>query len=186
MKNFQFGVLPPEHTSVFFLDDDGDFPNNEQLPVIVYEHALQISNEDLAERDIEGLLADNRWHHPWRGQVQDFHHYHSTAHEVLIALKGRATLMLGGPRGTTLQLNPGDVILIPAGVAHKAEESSADFECIGAYPEDQLFDMNYGKPEERSKANENIQQLPLPEADPVYGIDGPLVFHWKLDRNQKP
>jgi uncharacterized protein YjlB len=40
--------------------------------------------------------------------------------------------------------------------------------------------MNYGKTEERSKALENIKHLPLPEADPVYSKDGPLVFHWDI------
>lgn len=180
MRNFQFGVLLPEHTAIYSFDDDGTFPNNEDLPVVVYEHALQISNEDLAEKDIEKLLTENSWHHPWRGGVQNEHHYHSTAHEVLILLTGTVTLQLGGPAGTLVPLKQGDVVIIPAGVAHRCAKASGDFECMGAYPNDQMFDMNYGYVDERSKARENIHNLALPAKDPIYGADGPLVFHWEI------
>jgi len=181
MKHFQFGVLLPEHTSVYTFDDDGTFPNNEHLPVVVYQHALQISNPDLAEKDLNEVLQQHQWHHPWRGGIQDVHHYHSTAHEVLAVISGTVKLLIGGPSGATVNMSQGDVIIIPAGVAHKCEEASADFECVGAYPLDQLFDMNYGHVDERSRARENILQVPLPAADPIYGADGPLNFHWHLD-----
>ena len=72
----------------------------------------------------------------------------------------------------------GDVIIIPAGVAHKNVGSSSDFRCVGAYPLGQSWDMNYGKPGERPQADQNITKVPLPESDPVYGIDGPLVKSW--------
>jgi uncharacterized protein YjlB len=38
--------------------------------------------------------------------------------------------------------------------------------------------MNYGKPEEIKRAKKNINKLPLPEMDPIYGKDGPLVKIW--------
>ena len=178
MKNFRSGLLLPEHTAVFLLDDDGVFPNNAQLPVVHYEHAFQISNEDDAAKEIEELLQDNNWHNPWRNGIYDYHHYHSTAHEVLICYSGKATVQLGGPSGVMVNFNTGDVLLLPAGTAHRCEKATADFKCIGAYPEGQEFDMNYGKTEERSKAADNIFHVPLPAADPVYGADGPLIFHW--------
>jgi uncharacterized protein YjlB len=180
MKHFQTGVLLPEHTSIFFLDDDGVFPNNDTLPVVIYLHAFQISNDEIAPDEIEKLLEENHWHHPWRDGIYDYHHYHSTAHEVLICYTGSASLQLGGDSGVTVEFKQGDVILLPAGIAHKCLSATADFKCIGAYPEDQLFDMNYGKTEERSKARENILKVPPPASDPVYGADGPLVFHWDL------
>lgn len=179
MKQYQAGVLLPDHTGIYYLNDDGTFPNNENLPVIFYEHAFQISNEEEAVKQIEKLLLENHWHHPWTNGIYDYHHYHSTAHEVLICCSGDARIRLGGENGITLSLKTGDVMLLPAGTAHKCEEASLDFKCIGAYPQDQMFDMCYGKPEERSKAIENIAGVPLPVSDPVYGSDGPLIFHWQ-------
>ncbi len=180
MRYFQSGVLLPEHTAILVLDDDGVFPNNPHLPVVIYEHAFQISNDDQATEEIEQLLKDNGWHNPWRGGIYDYHHYHSTAHEVLICVTGNARLRLGGPSGASVDFKTGDVIILPAGTAHVAEGHSLDFSCIGAYPDGQEFDMNYGKTEERSKAADNIFKVPLPKADPVYGSDGPLIFHWQI------
>ncbi len=180
MKQFQAGLLLPEHTEIFYLDDDGTFPNNEHLPVVKYQHAFQISNPEMGAEQVEKILQENSWHHPWRNGIYDYHHYHSTAHEVLVCYSGDALLQLGGPGGVEVSFKTGDTLILPAGTAHKCIKASSDFQCIGAYPEDQLFDMNYGKTEERSKAMEAIQKLPLPVADPVYGSDGPLVFHWEL------
>ena len=185
MKQFQAGLLLPEHTAILFLDDDGVFPNNEQLPLIKYEHAIQISNEEKGAEEIERLLEENHWHHPWRNGIYDYHHYHSSAHEVLVCYAGEAEVQMGGPAGAALEFKQGDVLILPAGTAHKCLRATLDFKCIGAYPENQLFDMNYGKTEERSKAIEQIFKLPLPMADPIYGSDGPLVFHWQLDAAQR-
>jgi uncharacterized protein YjlB len=185
MKQFQAGLLLPEHTAILFLEDDGLFPNNEHLPLIKYEHAFQISNEQMGAEEIEKLLEENSWHHPWRNGIYDYHHYHSTAHEVLVCYSGNSELQMGGPGGVLLEFKQGDVLILPAGTAHKCIQATADFKCIGAYPQDQLFDMNYGKIEERSKAMEHILNVPLPEADPVYGADGPLVFHWQLQQAKR-
>lgn len=181
MRHFQFGTLLPEQTGIYFLDDDGVFPNNEYLPVVVYEHAFQVSNEEDAADGLEKLLEGNHWHHPWRNGIYDYHHYHSTAHEVLLCYAGSATVQLGGPMGVVLEFRQGDVWILPAGTAHMCLAASGDFKCIGAYPEDQMFDINYGKPEERSKAMEQIEHLPHPKSDPVYGPEGPLAFHWHED-----
>src|SRR5690606_5793301 len=99
------------------------------------------------------------WHHPWTNGIYDYHHYHSTAHEVLVCYSGDAALKIGGESGVTLRFNTGDVLLLPAGTAHKCEKATLDFKCIGAYPEHQMFDMCYGKAEERSKAMENIARV---------------------------
>ena len=87
--------------------------------------------------------------------------------------------MLGGDRGTVYKLAKGDVLIIPAGVAHKSVEYTADFVCVGAYPEGKEYDINYGEPGEHPGVDENIQQVPVPETDPVYGNEGPLHDYWK-------
>jgi uncharacterized protein YjlB len=38
--------------------------------------------------------------------------------------------------------------------------------------------MNYGKPGERPRVDENISRLALPSTDPVFGKTGPLLDHW--------
>lgn len=136
--------------------------------------------QEEAATAVERVLAENKWHHFWRDGIYDYHHFHSTAHEVLVACSGSAEVMLGGPSGVEVRFQQGDVLILPAGTAHKCIEATDDFMCVGAYPLDQLFDMCYGKIEERSKEMENIQNVPLPVADPVYGKDGPLTFHWNL------
>lgn len=160
------------------LKDDGTFPNNATLPLIIYTGALDLSKEDAASQ-MEQVLHQHRWGNSWRNGIYTYHHYHSVAHEVLGIYQGQVRLQLGGPEGITTTVRAGDVIVIPAGVAHKNLEASDDFACIGAYPPGQNFDMNYGKADERPRADENIAQVPLPDTDPLYGNEGPLMKYWK-------
>ena len=161
------------------LTDDGTFPNNEKLPLIVFKYAIAIPPDNPAGA-IEKIFRSNGWGGSWRNGIYPYHHYHSTAHEVLGIYGGTITVQLGGPRGIIIEGQSGDVIIIPAGVAHKNLGSSSDFRCVGAYPPGQSWDMNYGKPGERPKADQNIANVPLPDTDPVYGSDGPLVKSWRV------
>jgi uncharacterized protein YjlB len=77
-----------------------------------------------------------------------------------------------------LSVQAGDVVIIPAGVAHKNLGSSGDFRVVGAYPHGQSPDMQYGKSGERPSADEAIAATSLPKADPVYGVSGLLIKHW--------
>jgi len=159
------------------LKDDGVVPNNARLPLLVYQAALKLPVQDGASV-IEQLLETNKWGGAWRDGIYPYHHYHSTAHEILAVFGGSATVQLGGERGILQKLNVGDVIIIPAGVAHKRLEESFDFGVVGAYPEGQDWDICYAKAEERPKADRNIASVPLPQADPIYGITGPLMERW--------
>jgi uncharacterized protein YjlB len=76
-------------------------------------------------------------------------------------------------------LRAGDVVVIPAGVAHCNEGQSKDFRAIGAYPRGTDMDMNYGEPRDRPRADRNISIVPLPAQDPVYGAGGPLIEIWQ-------
>jgi uncharacterized protein YjlB len=163
------------------LTDDGTFPNNPKLPLMVYKSAIAFSSENPAAT-VESTFRKNGWGGSWRNGIYAFHHYHSTAHEVLGIYSGSVTVQLGGPNGIVIDAQKGDVIIIPAGVAHKNLSSTADFGCVGAYPPDQSWDMNYGKPAERPKADQNIANVPLPATDPVYGENGPLVKNWDITK----
>jgi len=160
------------------LKDDGTFPNNEKLPLLIYKQAISLNKNDPAST-IEKYFHINRWGGSWRNGIYGFHHYHSTAHEALGIYKGNIKVQLGGPKGIIVDAEAGDVIIIPAGVAHKNLGSSADFGVVGAYPKGQSWDMNYGKDGERPEADKNIREVPLPETDPVYGNPGPITEMWK-------
>lgn len=160
------------------LKDDGVFPNNERLPLLIYQGALDLENQINPASAIENLLHSNQWGGAWRNGIYPYHHYHSTAHEVLCVYQGEAKVQLGGEEGVIQAIVPGDVIIIPAGVAHKNLSASGDFRVVGAYPFGQNWDMNYGKLEERPQADENIVSVPLPQADPIFGTDGLLTEHW--------
>lgn len=169
-------VLNPEKVLVEQLKDDGTFPNNPDLPLLVYRSILP---EGTTTDEIEGLIRSHGWGNDWRNGIFSYHYYHSTAHELLLVYAGVAEVQLGGPKGILQKIHPGDAILLPAGTAHKKLRGSADFACIGAYPPGQIFDMNYGKTDERPRADENIRQVALPDTDPVYGEKGPLLKHWR-------
>lgn len=126
----------------------------------------------------ESRFRRNAWHGSWRGGLYKFHHYHSTAHEALGVFRGQVSVRLGGPGGLLVALSAGDVLVLPAGVSHKNERQSAGFRVLGAYPEGTTWDMQYGKPGERPKADARIGQVPLPKADPLFGPDGPLPTAW--------
>ena len=160
--------------------DDGRFPNNEKLPLVLYQNAVKLLQQDPAAT-FEEVFHANEWGSSWRNGIYSYHHYHSTAHEVLGISRGKASVRLGGDNhGKTFEVRAGDVIIIPAGVAHKNLGSSSDFQVVGAYPKGQKWDMNYGKPGERPQADRNIVQVPLPKTDPVYGQDRQLAKYWHL------
>jgi uncharacterized protein YjlB len=174
-------LIQPPHISTPLIKANGLFPNNPKLPLVFYKGALILPADDPAGA-IEELLEANGWGGTWRNGIYDYHHYHSTAHEVLLVYGGSATVQFGGEGRVVQNLDRGDVVILPAGVAHKNAESTGDFAVVGAYPKGQEWDMCYGKPGERPRTDNNIEGVPLPEADPVYGFAGPLVEAWRSGR----
>ncbi len=129
------------------LRDNGKFPNN-FLPVLLYKGVLYIPSLFPA-RNVKNLFESNRWSNSWDSGIFTYHHYHSTTHEVLGVYRGETTLLLGGDDGVRVKIEQGDVLVIPAGVAHKNLGEVHDVGCIGAYPNGMDYDMNYGKTGER-------------------------------------
>jgi len=160
------------------LQDDGTFPNNSRLPLLLRRGAFRFQGKG-SPILIEATFAENKWTGSWRNGIYPIHHYHSTAHEVLGVYAGNARVQFGGENGPILTVSAGDVVVIPAGVAHKNIQSSFDFRVVGAYPEGQTWDMNYGKEGERPDADRNIKNVPDPKTDPVSGRNGPLMEAWK-------
>jgi len=155
----------------------GDWvPNNQQLPMILYRSAFPGQPRDPAAQ-CEQLFRHNGWPPEWRNGVYPFHHYHSTAHEVLGFAAGTARLLLGGPDGQEVDVTPGDCVLLPAGTGHRCLEASADFLVVGAYPPGQKWDLCRSA----LSAPEIAEMLtvPFPKSDPVLGTDGPLCSLWR-------
>jgi uncharacterized protein YjlB len=167
-------MQPPE---TFALVDDGSFPNS-RFPALLYRAA--ISGRDLGPA-FENLFGRNGWTGSWRNGLYTFHHYHSTAHEVLGIHRGSVKVMLGGEKGRIVSLSAGDVVVIPAGVAHRNVEASSDYGVVGAYPTGTSPDLQYGKPGERPATDRTIASLATP-SDPVSGAGGSLPGIWAKAR----
>ena len=156
--------------------DDGHVPNNALLPLLLYRGALASGSD--AAADCEALFAGNGWGAAWRNGIYAHHHFHSTVHEVLGIVTGSVHVRLGGERGTTVELRAGDVVVIPAGVAHKNEGASPNLLVVGAYPGGKSPDMCRPGAQECERARRSIRQVGLPSRDPVYGEPGPLLERW--------
>ena len=160
------------------LGDDGVIPYNGKLPLILYRHALALGGLSREpERAFAALFNSNGWRGTWVDGIYDFHHYHSTAHEVLGIAAGSAKVQLGGPSGLVRDLDAGDAVVIPAGVGHCLIAGN-DLVVVGAYPEGQDWDLCRATEADRSKALENIPWVPLPKLDPVFGPEGPVLARW--------
>jgi uncharacterized protein YjlB len=164
--------VTPSPESVVF-SDDGAIPNS-PLPVLVYTGV----EEGRSAASCERLFAANGWLGAWRNGVYPFHHFHSTAHEVLGVVAGSARLMLGGPSGREFFVEPGNVLVLPAGTGHCRLSADADFLVVGAYPDGMSWDVCRGDPAEHDAAVERIRRVPLPSQDPVGGADGALCTAW--------
>ena len=161
-----------------FLRQNGWVPNNERLPVLFYRTALKPEGTDPAAI-FESAFSRNGWPPQWRNGIYPFHHYHSTAHEVLGIAQGRTRVMLGGENGRQIEAHAGDVLVLPAGTGHCKLEATSDLLVVGAYPPDQHWDIC--RTGLSAAALEKMKQLLFPKQDPVGGSGGPLVAHWHVD-----
>lgn len=148
-------------------------PNNPRLPVLIYRRVREISGA----ASIEAMFERNGWPAQWRGQIFDFHHYHTNTHEVLGVASGSAQLMLGGPDGVDVTVRTGDVLVLPAGTGHCRLGNTEDFLVVGGYPPGHTFDLWREAATESAAAR--MGSLPLPAADPVEGDGGPLIELWR-------
>ena len=99
-------MVQPE-THVF---EDGRGIPNSRLPVLIY-HDVQEARE---APECEVLFDRNGWRGAWLDGIFSFHHFHSTAHEVLGIVAGSGAVILGGPDGRRFEIRRGDVFVLPA------------------------------------------------------------------------
>ncbi|MBT8333757.1 MAG: hypothetical protein HKP41_23755 [Desulfobacterales bacterium] len=170
-------IFPEQQIISRLITENGGFPNNRYLPLIIIKQA--VSGDLISPENFEKQFNLNSWPAAWRNGLYNYHHYHSTAHEVLGVYSGWVQARFGGPGGDILKAEAGDVIIIPAGVSHCNKGQSQDFMAVGAYPAGQSWDMKYGKLGERPAADHNISNVTGPKSDPLFGVQGPLMRLWQ-------
>jgi uncharacterized protein YjlB len=94
--------------------------------VLIYIKAIAVQGNDPAAL-FENTFSANGCPPQWRYGVYDFQHNHTDGHEVLGIASGYARLMHGGPDGRVLEVNSGDILLLPAGTGHCNVDCSDDF-----------------------------------------------------------
>lgn len=147
----------------------------QQKPLLIYHAALPSSDASAIESHLQSIgVVDPAW----RYTMYSTSHFHSTSHEVLCVTSGKAKLCFGhedNPERVELVVEKGDVIVVPAGVAHRLlEDLAGGFEIVGSYPKGKSWDMCYGKKGEEEKVK-CIKELGWFRMDPIYGEEGPVL-----------
>ena len=155
---------------------DGGVPNN-ALPVLIYHRVIPPDTIDNAEY-LEHLFRTNGWPPQWRYPVYTFTHFHSNTHEVLGVYAGSAKLQLGGEHGKIIEVNVGDVLLLPAGIGHKQISADEDFMLVGAYPPDMKADLCHDELPQLAARTKAVNAVPLPATDPVTGHTEGSMLVW--------
>ncbi|KAK5109638.1 hypothetical protein LTR62_006875 [Meristemomyces frigidus] len=144
-------------------------------PLLIYRSAFTAPSASGIEAHLNkiGVVKPQ-----WRYTMYSTSHFHSTSHEVLGIANGTAELCFGhedNPQCVRETVRKGDVIVVPAGVAHRLlRDIDGGFEMVGCYPPGYNWDMCYGRFGEEKKV-EKIKEIPWFERDPVYGDEGPAL-----------
>jgi uncharacterized protein YjlB len=163
------------HVQSLDLSDDGRSMGS-PYPALLYRDVFPSSRTDTSDRGsspeelarrFESLFEANDWPPAWRAGLYTVPHYHAAAHEVLGVFRGWAKAWLGGEAGVLVTLRAGDVLLLPAGVAHENRGDSGDFCAVGAYPRGMRVDMRYERDRQADAAR--LERVPPPATDPVFG-----------------
>ncbi|OAX82122.1 hypothetical protein ACJ72_03526 [Emergomyces africanus] len=175
----------------FYLQPTTYSPNS-PLPVLLYRNVLPRPHS--ASTTIEFLERNKKWekrgifgHHPTP-------HFHPNTHECYGIFQGSSTLRIGRGKydshssGILVPVTAGDVIVIPAGITHSCVESFDDYHYVGVYPKNAPHWRNeFGKcPIDLAAMRKMTAAVGMPETDPVYGTEGPLMYFWPMATVQAP
>ena len=137
----QFSMINPLaqlRISKHFIKAHSGFPNTSvhpKRPLLIYHSCFASSTSpNEIERHLRSVgVVEPQWRFPMYRQ----HHYHSTTNEVLCVAGGSARLCFGGgenPERVEVEVEKGDVMVVPAGVAHAMLDDHGGFSMIGSYP----------------------------------------------------
>jgi uncharacterized protein YjlB len=129
---------PPDPETYYLTSSTQHVPNS-ILPVLIYRSCLTTS---LTPLSVCSTIEPNAWQKGGIFKHYGAHHYHSVTHECYAVFKGGSKLLLGrGPldaateHDLVVEVEAGDAIVLPAGVAHCSLESWGEYEYVGLYPE---------------------------------------------------
>jgi uncharacterized protein YjlB len=72
------------------------------------------------------------------------------------------------------------MIILPAGVGHYSVDNSVEYQFVGGYPNGAEWNLKFSlKKEDSPSILAEIENIPIPQKDPLFGIDGPLSTYWK-------
>lgn len=169
-------TLPNNKQQAFrlFMKSDGVFHNNLRYPTILVKNAVTNKSQDECEQMI---VRGNSWTSPWVWGIFPFHHYHSTAWELLVCVRGAADVQLGGQEGPVVAVEKNDLVLIPPGVAHKQLSSSGGFTLLGSYPMRGCSGSVDTLRESPTKQQvDNIEACIAPATEPILGLNLEVFF----------
>lgn len=151
------------------------------MPILYYPDALkELLEETDRHQNLLVFFNDNGYSNGWINGIFNYHYFHSNTYEVLGCIAGRSTVQLGGPGKDEYAFNKGDVILIPAGVAHKLTGSTDDFKIVGAYPNGMELDTQRGNALDYDAIKNRSYDTLVPATDPVTKFRGPVREYWDL------
>lgn len=160
---------------IFYFREDRFIPNSPH-PLLVYRSFFD-KESDACENWLRKKFINHKWF-PFSGlQPFDVPCYYVNTHIVLGVCAGEAKWQLGGTLGLTMVIEKGDVLVIPAGVALRNLESSADFKISAASSLDVI-------PKIRKEATSHLKDpgriadISIPETDPVLGTGDGLLTIW--------
>ncbi|KAH7245476.1 hypothetical protein BKA59DRAFT_475855 [Fusarium tricinctum] len=209
---------------VYYLKSTKLIPNSPK-PLLLYKNAF-VRDGQVDRTAAFDTFHKNQWDVQWvvrYGQYQRSH-YHSQTHEVMVVVSGPGRIRWGvadlsddwkehtygkgyEDGGLDIEVNVGDVFVIPAGVAHKSYDphaTSAEFGCLtgaargieaenpriavaevplegfcmmGAYPRG--FSWTWDEGGDSAEDFESVWRIDNPVADPVTGQNGGINKYWK-------
>ncbi|KAF1810716.1 hypothetical protein P152DRAFT_400874 [Eremomyces bilateralis CBS 781.70] len=190
----------PTAPETYFLPPTPHVPNS-RLPALVYRSVL---TAPLSATSTIASVEPNHWLKGGVFKAVRTHHFHSVTHECYAVFRGESSLLLGrGPgddvemergersgegaegwmtRRVVVSLREGDVIVLPAGLSHCSLDPADGYEYVGFYPEGSLkWDNNWCKADvtETAEKAKVAKSVAIPEFDPIYGREGPLVEIWR-------
>ena len=146
----------------------------QQKPLLIYHQAFSDPSATAVEAHLKSVgVVEPQWRHTMYSKS----HFHSISHEVLCIVSGAAKCCFGhedNPGRVEPVLTKGDVVIVPAGVAHRLLEDHGEFQMVGSYPLGHGWDMCYGSKGREDKLK-NISKLGWFKKDPIFGDQGPTL-----------
>lgn len=171
--------------AVYYFEDDGETPNNPAVPLLRYRRAVTFDSQHDPASVLEEIFSLQDCRRSWRNGVYDFLHFHSHTHEVLGIARGWVKVRFGGAKGKLLTLNAGDIAVLPAGTGHCRISKRRSLLVVGAYPPGGRYDEPRPEHADGARTREAIAKVAVPQADPVYGPEGPLISIWCARLNSR-